>query len=307
MSIKISSAPCCWGVDNVNNPYLPPWEKVLDEASRAGYKGIELGPYGYLPLDIDRISTALDQHGLSIVAGTIFDDLVSPGNLENLLQQTHDICSLLSRLPELPQEQGQHFAAPYLVLIDHIHPERSLFAGHPDEAPRLDREQWRQTMGHIKTIAELASKEYGIRAVVHPHAGGYIEFEDEIRQLIADVPYEVAGLCFDTGHLQYSRMDPVAWIREYTERIDYLHFKDIEPSVYDEVMGRNTDFFEACAQGVMCPIGQGAVDYDGLYQLLREIDYHGYITIEQERDPRNAAGSLADVTASLEFLTSRGF
>jgi inosose dehydratase len=57
----------------------------------------------------------------------------------------------------------------------------------------------------------------------------------------------------------------------------------------------------------MCPIGQGVVDYDAIYPLLKEIDYQGYITIEQERDPRNAAGSLQDVTASLEYLQSKGF
>ena len=46
MSIKIASAPCCWGVDNPKNPFLPPWEQVFQEASQAGYEGIELGPYG---------------------------------------------------------------------------------------------------------------------------------------------------------------------------------------------------------------------------------------------------------------------
>jgi hypothetical protein len=33
----------------------------------------------------------------------------------------------------------------------------------------------------------------------------------------------------------------------------------------------------------------------------------GYITIEQERDPRNAGGSLADLTASGDFLRRAGF
>nr|WP_256557928.1 Gfo/Idh/MocA family oxidoreductase [Marinobacterium sedimentorum] len=115
-------------------------------------------------------------------------------------------------------------------------------------------------MGHIRAIAELARDEYGIRAVVHPHAGGYIEFADETLRLLADIPYEVADLCLDTGHLYYSKMDPVEWIREHQDRIDYLHFKDIEPSVYTEVMQHPIDFFAACAQGVMCPIGQGVVD-----------------------------------------------
>ncbi len=91
--ITITCAPCCWGVDDVRNPHLPPWERVLDEAAAAGFGGLELGPYGYMPLDVDRLGTALDARGLSIVAGTIFDDLVSPEKRENLFgRQTDDMC-----------------------------------------------------------------------------------------------------------------------------------------------------------------------------------------------------------------------
>ena len=50
--ITITCAPCCWGVDDVKNPHLPPWERVLDEAAEAGFGGLELGPYGYMPLDV---------------------------------------------------------------------------------------------------------------------------------------------------------------------------------------------------------------------------------------------------------------
>ena len=69
MAIHITGAPCCWGVDDVKNPYLPPWQKVLYEAGQAGYKAIELGPYGYLPLDIDVVSEELAKNNIGIVAG----------------------------------------------------------------------------------------------------------------------------------------------------------------------------------------------------------------------------------------------
>lgn len=72
-------------------------------------------------------------------------------------------------------------------------------------------------------------------------------------------------------------------------------------------MGERIRFFEACGKGVMCPIGKGVVDYPAIRRLLEDIDYHGCITIEQERDPRNAAGSLGDVAESLDFLKSVGF
>ena len=57
MSIQICGAPCCWGVDDPKNPYLPPWTRVLEEAGKAGYSAIELGPYGYLPIDADSSQT----------------------------------------------------------------------------------------------------------------------------------------------------------------------------------------------------------------------------------------------------------
>ncbi len=52
MSIKIAGAPSSWGVDDPKNPHLPSWKRVLEEASLAGCEGIELGPYGYIPLII---------------------------------------------------------------------------------------------------------------------------------------------------------------------------------------------------------------------------------------------------------------
>ena len=52
-------------------------------------------------------------------------------------------------------------------------------------------------MDHIREICDHAAK-FGVRVVVHPHAGGYIEFADEIEKLTEDIPYETAGLCLDT-------------------------------------------------------------------------------------------------------------
>ena len=69
----IANAPCSWGVDDPKNPNLPAWATVLKEAAQAGYRSIELGPWGYLPTD-----------PASLVAGTIFDDLVSEAHFPTL-------------------------------------------------------------------------------------------------------------------------------------------------------------------------------------------------------------------------------
>lgn len=307
MGMNIGCAPCCWGVDDVKNPHLPDWKRVLQEAAAAGYKGIELGPYGYIPLDVDLVRQELHKSGLSITAGTIFDDLVSPANLPSLLQQTREICALIKQLPQLLTEAGQRFAVPYLVVMDWGHTERDYAAGHPDRAPRLSAPQWAAMVEHIRQIATLAWTEFGVRAVIHPHAGGYIEFADEIDQIVADIAHEVAGLCLDTGHLYYSGMDPVVWLTKHASRLDYVHFKDIDAQVFQQVLGEHIAFFAACARGVMCPIGKGVIDYARVRQALLDMGYSGYITVEQERDPRHADTSLRDVAASRAYLQSVGF
>ena len=111
MSIQICGAPCCWGVDDPKNPYLPPWTRVLEEAGKAGYSAIELGPYGYLPIDAELVANELKKNGLAIVAGTIFHDLLDADNQESVLHAVDDICRLITpqaagtqdpRRPEVP-------------------------------------------------------------------------------------------------------------------------------------------------------------------------------------------------------------
>ncbi|MDO8881782.1 MAG: TIM barrel protein [Pseudotabrizicola sp.] len=291
----------------MKNPHLPAWEKVLDEAALAGFGGLELGPYGYMPLDISRVGAALQQRGLSIVAGTIFDDLVSPGNRTELLRQTHEICAFITALPPPERHDSQRYPAPYLTVMDWGHDERDYAAGHSARAPRLSSDDWNTMVGNIRAIAELAQGTYGVRATIHPHAGGYVEFEDELDRLADDISHDVAGLCLDTGHLAYAGMDPVATLRRFAHRLDYIHFKDIDAAVFNRVLGERIRFFDACAVGVMCPIGRGMIDYPAIRSLLTDLGYAGYITIEQERDPRKAGGALADLAASRAFLRQTGF
>ena len=307
MNFKIGSGLCSWGIEDAKNPHNPHWETVLNEAAQAGYKGIELGPFGYLPQNIEILQNALKKRDLQIVAGTLYDNLYSPENFENIVSKTHVTCELISKLPKPEQVKGQYYPTPYLVIIDEVNSVRSPFAGHPDKAPRLSDGKWKQMIKHIIEISKIASQEYGIRPVIHPHAGGYIEYEDEITKVLSDIPSEVAGLCLDTGHLHYDCMDPVEWLEKYTDRLDYVHFKDIDQKVYESVIHRQIGFFEACAEKVMCPIGQGNIDYEAVRKKLIDIGYKGWITIEQERDPRDAAGSLEDVMQSRKYLENVGY
>ncbi len=107
----IANAPCSWGVDDPKNPNLPAWATVLKEAAQAGYRSIELGPWGYLPTDPASLRAALEQHQLSLVAGTIFDDLVSEAHFPTLVVLTHQICRNLSQVAAAEPIPGRPFPA----------------------------------------------------------------------------------------------------------------------------------------------------------------------------------------------------
>ncbi|EIC83858.1 TIM barrel protein [Serratia sp. M24T3] len=301
----IANAPCSWGVDDPKNPHLPAWQKVLDEARQAGYSSLELGPWGFLPKDPAVLTQALEEHQLSLVAGTLFDDLVSESNFSKMVELTHKICHSL-RNTRIARALGK-FAPPYLVIIDFGNPKRARFAGQSGKAPRLSCDDWQRLVNHIREISHIAMQEYQVRPVIHPHAGGCIEFADEITQIADDIPHFEAGLCLDTGHLYYAGLSPEKWIERYIDRLDYLHFKDVNKAIFQKVIARGTDFFTACAEGVMCPLGQGNIDYAAVKATLESHQWQGWITIEQERDPRDVAGSLADVSASLSYLKNMGF
>jgi inosose dehydratase len=295
LNCNFSIAPCSWGIEDSLNPNNPEWQKVIDDAGKSGFKGIELGPYGYLPTDPLILIEELENKKLELIAGTIYDNLTGSSDRAALLTKTDNICSLISRVTG--EAEGR-----YIVIIDAVKDIRNNTAGHSQLAKRLPAEEWKIMMNNITEISKLAWNKYGIRPVIHPHAGGFLEFRDETEQFLNDVSPETAGLCLDTGHLYYAGDNPGQSLKDYSSRLDYIHFKDINKNVYTKAIEDRLAFFDACNLGVMCSIGKGCVDYSSVFKALNEIGYDGWITIEQERDPKNYTGALNDIKFSHEFL-----
>ena len=190
--------------------------------------------------------------------------------------------------------------------MDFGHTERDSVAGRSDLAPRADQELWEQIVRHIRGLCNIANS-YGVRPVIHPHSGGYIEFDDEIERIMNDLPDEMAGLCLDTGHITYSGADASEMLEKYRDRLEYVHFKDINGPVYRRAMEQKLKFLDSCHEGAFCPIGQGIIDYISVRDTLKKINYNGYICIEQERDPRYAGQTMKTEKASIDYLKGIGF
>lgn len=294
---RFAAAPCSWGVGDTRCPDDPSWSQMLIEASRAGYSAIELGSYGYFPTDAGLLKDTLGMHELSVVSGRVLEPLWDRTRLEDTLAKTRKTCELLHAV-----------GAKQLMVVDAVNDIRERFAGISEHAPRLDKVRWRTMMSTIKCIADIAMYEYGIRAVVHPHAGSYLEFDDEITCMMDDVPYEQAGLCLDTGHLVYAGMEPAKWLQECTFRLEHVHFKDVCNDRLKYCLGSQIfGFNKACDFGVVQPIGDGDIDYHKVLKMLNNINYDGCITLQQLRDPKSKKLPFDEVQNSLCYLREMGF
>jgi inosose dehydratase len=291
MKLHLSNAPCSWGIEFADNPSNPSWETVLQEISQAGYKATELGPLGYLPTDSQVLASKLQENGLGLIAGTIFKHLHKPEKRAEILEYTRETCKLL---------QAQQ--AKYMVVIDHVSSPRTDQAGQIETAYRLPTDQWDEMM---QTITELSliCREYDIVPVVHPHAGTFIEYRDEIDRAMKDLDGDLVKLCVDSGHCRYAGINPSELIEAYQDRVEYIHFKDIDEAVLEHTVANNVDFYKAIGNGVFCPLGKGCVDFTQLRATLEKINYNGWITVEQDVDPAaKDNSSLENAQESRQFI-----
>lgn len=306
MICKFSSCPGSWGIEDSKNPCNTPWEVVLDQIQGIGFHALELGPYGYLPADAALLTEELNKRDLQIVAGTLYDDLISEESFGRIVEKTHEICAILSAVPVAAPVEKQKQAPPYYVIIDAVKPEREKMA-RSVRAPVLSTDLWKQMVSHITEIAKISYEGYGVRSVIHHHAGGYIDYMDEIDMVLHDISHDHVGLCFDTGHAYYAGFDPTQGIRKYASRIEYIHFKDVDKAVYDAVFEENIGFYEACFKRLMCPIGTGTLDYSAIRSALEDIDYHGWITLEQDRHPNDTTDVTDCIQKSVTYLRKLGY
>lgn len=293
--LRIGNAPCSWGVERADTPTNPLWTAVLDETAQAGYRGIELGPVGYFPEDPALIRAQLEAHGLTLSAGVLYRPFHDASAWPELQEALHRTGRLL-----------QSLGARHLVLIDSVAAMRFAYAGNPGAAPRLDAAERAALHERIRIAAQQGVDEYGLVPSLHAHAGGCIEFEDELEEALDALDDDLVKICLDTGHCLFAGFDPIALLRRHAGRVAYIHVKDLDPQIHRRAVAERVGFYEACARGAFCNLGQGAMDFAVLRAALREVGYAGWLTVEQDRGPLSVQSSFEDAQANLAFLQEAG-
>jgi len=120
---------------------------------------------------------------------------------------------------------------------------------------------------------------HDLKFCYHPHRGTMVEFPKQIEEIAKLTDAELVSFCFDTAHLASGGGDPAALCGEYSERLAYVHFKDLDyASQFVELgKGEEIDF-------------KGMINFKRVWSALQEIGFDGPLVVELDAsvDPRGS-------------------
>ncbi|MCS7224673.1 MAG: sugar phosphate isomerase/epimerase [Armatimonadetes bacterium] len=252
MKVKLSCQPLTWSR----------FEEALSDIAQIGYDGIEVPVATYLDR-LDEIQSALTRHRLACSA-----TYVSGAFWKGWDQEADLAVRVAQALPRL--------GCQILILAS------SGYQPRPEPAPKEHYQRFCETVNEIAKKA----KEFGVKTVFHNHAWTLIESPEEIDLLMENTDPELVWAGFDTAQLAYGGADPATTFRKYAHRIGYLHIKDLNPSLKGLTLQQRYE--KGLIPHVFWELGRGAIGDEGLVavlDVLREIDYNGWITAELDSTP----------------------
>jgi inosose dehydratase len=143
--------------------------------------------------------------------------------------------------------------------------------------------------------------------VFHPHADSHVGTQAQIERFLEDTDPASVSLCLDTGHVAYYQGDNLALIRDHPDRIGYLHMKQADPAVVEQVRAEDLWFAEAVRRGVMCEPPKGEPEVEALLDAVdRHLDGELFMIVEQDLYPCDPGDPLPIATRTCKYLRQLG-
>jgi inosose dehydratase len=260
-------------------------DQVLADIAAAGYVG---APWPRGESDAAAIGDLFSRHGLKPAPGYLAGDFWDRGRRDEHLAQAR-------RYAEISGELG----LTELYLADGGfdrerpgHRTRRQAAGNVTQADSLSDEEFTQLAEGVTAVART-TLEYGVRCCFHNHVGTFVETRAEVERLLALADPEALFLGPDTGHLAWAGDDPVAFFRDYRDRILTAHIKDIGKQALEEGRRLDWDYRTYSDNGIFTELGDGVVEWDALFAIVRESGFNGWLIVETDvtrlASPRESA------------------
>ena len=151
----------------------------------------------------------------------------------------------------------------------------------------FSNQEWKRMSDGFSSLGRVA-KDEGFRLCMHHHMGTGVQTPEEVERFLNDTSPDTVFLTFDTGHFSYNGSDPVRQLKKFLPRVGHVHLKDLRPAVQSLGMSEDWPFMKAVRRGVFTVPGDGAVDFPGIFKVLEDGGYQGWMVVEAEQDPAKA-------------------
>ena len=273
MSIKLGIAPIAWSNDDM--PELggkTSLEQCLNEASRAGFTGIESG--GKFPKNSELLLPKLKKENLSLCSGWYGAQL--------LKNSAKDEFSFMRDQLKLFKD----CESPCMVFAEITNSVQGDPKTPLSQRPKLSKDEWNTLISRINEISKMMIDE-NMPLAYHHHMGTVIETEEETKRLMEST-IDSVKLLIDTGHMLFAQGNSINLAKEFSEKLIHVHCKDIRKDVLDNSLKNDSTFRQAFLDGAFTVPGDGCIDYKPFLKTLKENDYSGWLVVEAEQDPAKA-------------------
>ena len=273
MPVKLGVAPIAWSNDDM--PELggdTSLEQCLEEASQAGYIGIESG--GKFPKNSSELIPKLEKYNLKLCSGWYGANL-----RKNSVEDEKNLIKAQLQLFKDCQ-------APCIVFAEvsgsiQSDPNRRL-----STRPQMASDEWKKYCYKISEMGKYL-EDQEMPLAYHHHMGTIIETQKDTERLL-DNTHESVKLTLDTGHMFFAKGESIKIIEDYKTRLKHVHCKDIRKNVLEKSLKEDLSFRGAFLEGAFTVPGDGCIDYKPLFDILKKNNYSGWLVVEAEQDPKKA-------------------
>ena len=266
--IKFGYAAITWNGDDL---------KAIEDISAVGFKGIQLRApilekFGDKP---GALKDLLAKHRLTMVA-------LSSGNVRiDPAVEKEEIAKHTGNAKFVRDVGGL-----YLQVTDE-RPKRAIVPADFDR------------MGKLLTEIGKRTADLGVALGYHNHMNNLGERPEEVRAVLAAADPKFLKLELDTAHYQMGGGDPIAAVKEYRDRLLFLHIKDLETPIPGATgdLSRSYRFVE---------LGRGKVNLKGVFDALHAVNFKGWAVVELDRVPDDARTPKESAVIAKQYLEKIG-
>ncbi len=225
--------------------------QAIDDVSSLGFPGIQIRSNAVDEFkSTAELKDLLAQHKLTFVA-------LSSGGVNIDAPESEQIAKHVAHAKFLREAGGK-----YLQVTDDRPKNRDIVAADYKH------------LGQLITAIGKQTADLGIPLGYHNHMGSMSEHPEELDQILAASDPRYAKLELDVAHYFQGGGDPVKAIHKYSDRLLFLHIKDVEKVTGDPK--KNYRFVE---------LGRGEVDLPGVMKALHEVKFTGWAIVELDDVP----------------------